>query len=273
MIFILLMFVAVIFCVFIFFRNKAFLSYFKRDSVCVFGKKGKGKDVLFNYAIKKEKIKPYSNYSYGGKAEVISLKELDIKNTYEEAFSENWNKVANYKIREGSSIFISDAGVYLPSQYYNQLNKKYPSLPLYMAVSRHLSDTKVHYNTQSIGRVWDKLREQITYFIEANKTTVFFNHLSVTTCTVYDRVETAEKGVTPFKPSRTKGKEEIEAERLRFVADNGLVRRLKVVQWLKKDSFDSRFFKKKLLIDSSAVVSVKGRRSGSSSAETDETVR
>ena len=148
-------------------QNKRILSYFKDDSVCVFGKKGKGKDILFQYVIRKQKVRPYSNTQYGDYNDLISIKDLQINNTFANAINEEWRKCDNYKIREGADIFISDCGVYLPSQYYSTLDKLYPDLPLFMAVSRHLSDSNVHINTQNIGRVWDKVREQCGYFIQA----------------------------------------------------------------------------------------------------------
>ncbi len=229
-------------------QNKRILSYFKDDSVCVFGKKGKGKDILFQYVIRKQKVRPYSNTQYGDYNDLISIKDLQINNTFANAINEEWRKCDNYKIREGADIFISDCGVYLPSQYYSTLDKLYPDLPLFMAVSRHLSDSNVHINTQNIGRVWDKVREQCGYFIQAKGTTVI-GRLFITRLVVYDRADVAERGVLPFKPNRKRRKAEIEAQRLDFVADYGFVKAFRLFQILPRDHYDSRFFRKKILAE------------------------
>lgn len=232
--------------------NRIVLSYFKYDSVCVFGKKGKGKDILFQYVIRKQKVRPYSNTSYGDSNDLISVSDLRINNTFSNAINEEWKKCDDYKIREGADIFISDCGVYLPSQYYSTLDKLYPDLPLFMAVSRHLSNTNVHINTQNIGRVWDKVREQCGYFIKARKTRVI-GRLAFTSLIVYDRSDTAEHGVLPFKPARKKRKAEVEAQRLDFVATYGLVKAYTLVQLLPRKHYDSRFFKQKILNEDKSI--------------------
>lgn len=141
---------------------RAVIKIFENGNVCVCGPKGSGKDVLFGNVIARRKQKYISNLDYTNDDRYIDLDFNDIdcgKNTYINLLDK---KVKYYKFphEKGSDIYISDAGVYLPSQYCNELNKRYPHLPTYFALCRQVSRNAVHINTQHLGRPWDKIREQ-----------------------------------------------------------------------------------------------------------------
>ena len=61
------------------------LRNFRRSNVIVFGKKGSGKDLLFQWVIhKRKKEEYYSNISYGYKFNYCSLLDVSVfPNTYE----------------------------------------------------------------------------------------------------------------------------------------------------------------------------------------------
>lgn len=181
-------------------KNRYLVSLFRHGNVIVFGRKGKGKDLIFNYVIHKRKKEKYiSNISYGldGKLEPITSLELG-NNTYESFINDEINKQTRDESKEGVDYYISDAGVFLPSQYTTLLDKKYKSLPIYYALSRHLYNSNVHANTQALSRLWNKLREQADSYVQACDTRNFGIFL-VTKYRIYDKYTTAEQEQKPIK--------------------------------------------------------------------------
>ena len=95
----------------------------------------------------------------------LELEKLDCgKNSYVD-FLEGSVKFYEYPYPDGTDIYISDAGVYFPSQYCNELNKQFKYFPTFMALTRHLGASNVHFNVQNLNRVWDKIREQSDQYI------------------------------------------------------------------------------------------------------------
>lgn len=174
------------------------VNMFKNHSVCVTGVKGSGKDLLFGNVIARIN-KPYvSNVDYGGTCFDLSFKALDMgANTYDD-FINDTLKSFSYPYPKGADIYISDVGVYLPSQYCNELNKKYPYFPSYFAFSRQISRNRIHFNTQSLNRCWDKLREQSDFYIRCNWCFYLFG-LVIQSVTVYDKAESCQSRVRPCR--------------------------------------------------------------------------
>src|SRR5690606_12577738 len=96
---------------------------------------------------------------------------------YENFINDNVQQIEKREQLECADIYISDAGIYLPAQYHYLLDKKYKSLPIFYALSRHLYNNNVHVNTQALNRVWDKLREQADSYFKALKTIKIFGLL------------------------------------------------------------------------------------------------
>lgn len=147
----------------IYFGLRPIIKLFKRGNCQVFGEKGDGKDVLFGNVIARRKGQYISNVDYTHDDRFIPL-DLSLLhcgyNTYEDLLL-NRVKYYEYPYPEGCDIYLSDTGVYLPSQYNGELNRKYPFLPTFLAVQRHISNgAGFHSNTQALSRPWDKLREQ-----------------------------------------------------------------------------------------------------------------
>ena len=89
----------------------------------VFGKKGTGKDLLFQVVVNRRNENHYSNINYGKKSLNVSIKELSLfPNTYESLIDNKIEKVEP-NLKEKYDIYISDGGVILPSQFDYLFNR------------------------------------------------------------------------------------------------------------------------------------------------------
>lgn len=140
------------------------IKMFKRGNVCVTGLRGTGKDILFGNVISRRKEPYISNLDYGGNYYGLDFKKLDIGSNYSQFIA---NSVYYYEFPYplGTDVYISDVGVYFPSQYCNKLNNEYEGLVYYQALSRQVSHNNVHINVQNLNRAWDKIREQSDMYI------------------------------------------------------------------------------------------------------------
>ena len=169
------------------------LRQFKNGNVIVAGKKGKGKDLLFQWVINHRKDFYYANISYGGDRKVIKLKDVTVyPNTYLTFLQDNIVK-SKHLFKEGKDIYISDIGNFLPSYMDAQLYKQFPSMPIFYSLSRHLYDSNIHCNTQSIERGWKALREQADFYIQVKGTTKLLGFIFITRMITYDRYESAKQ--------------------------------------------------------------------------------
>lgn len=138
---------------------------FKNGNVCVTGLRGTGKDVLFGNVIKRRKQAHISNLDYGGdKYHPLYLPYLNINNDYNNFISNDVNYY-EFMYPIGADVYISDVGVYFPSQYCNKLNNQYEGFVYYQALSRQVSHNNFHINVQNLNRAWDKIREQSDTYI------------------------------------------------------------------------------------------------------------
>lgn len=143
---------------------------FKKSNVVVAGKKGTGKDLIFNKVINRRNDYHYCNIPMGDKNKIISLKAVSVEpNTYKDFINENVTRI-NRTFYEKKDIYISDGGVYLPSYMDAVLYKTYPSMPIFYALSRHLYENNIHVNVQNYNRLWKALREQADFFVTCRKT-------------------------------------------------------------------------------------------------------
>lgn len=222
---------------------------FAKGNVSVFGNCGSGKDLLFSNVAVRSKGYVSNNY-YGGNFEPLDFSFLDVsKNTYVD-FIECRLKPYTYPYPIGHDIFVTDCGVYFPSQYCNELNKRYPYLPTFFAIRRHLGNCNIHYNTQALNRVWDKLREQSDTYILCRWAKVFFGKICIQKITVYDRLESAQNRIKPCRVrnpllgtpnSRMQAQIAID----NFANSHGEVRNLLLIYW-NKSKYDTHHFKKLL---------------------------
>lgn len=172
---------------------------FEFNSVIVYGKKGTGKDVIFQHVINIRNAPHYSNIKYSKLSIPVRLKDISAgKNTFKNLIN-GTIKPFKRPFKIGYDIYISDAGIYLPSQYQGKLCETYPGMPMYYALSRHLGRHNIHCNTQNLIRVWDKLREQANCYINTIKTISIDDNL-ITKIIVYSDYKSAlaEMPSNPF---------------------------------------------------------------------------
>lgn len=224
---------------------------FKRHSVAIAGPKGSGKDILMGNIISRSKSRFYiSNMDYKIKRKKfikVNFDKLNIKNRYDN-FIRNQIEPYFYPYPESVDIFISDCGVYFPSQYNVELNRKYPEFPAFMALSRHLGDCFVHTNAQNYDRVWDKIREQSDRFILCRSTFVLFGLIVFQRIRIYERRDTFINEIQPFRGKFTFNKEKRERlfqEQLQYENTHGSIQG-KMLVYLNRTHYNSRLFKELL---------------------------
>lgn len=228
---------------------KKIIRLYNRGSVCVTGERGSGKDMLQANVIFRRK-KPYvSNINY--RCQDSFYQDFDYENinlsgnTYKDILNCDVDYY-EYPYIMGSDIYISDIGVYFPSQYCNELNKAYPSLPLFFALSRQLGRCNVHLNVQNLGRAWDKIREQSDTYIRCRYCHVFFG-LVFQGITLYDKAQSCQDRVKPFKMSKPlinrESKTMISLYRDSFFNTHGMVKNMFLV-YRNKSDYDTYYFEK-----------------------------
>lgn len=225
-----------------YFDKMFILRAFKKGNIIVYGNKGKGKDLVFQKVIKWRKKEKYlSNLDYGWNYENIALKSIDINNDYNNFIHENIN-LANKQDYENKDIYISDTGVYLPSQHDSTLHKTYKSFPIFYALSRQLYHNNVHTNVQNLEREWKALREIGDGFIWSRKTIKVFG-LLITFCVYYDKYQTAVNKLLPMKkPKMLEGRSVYE----QYKATNGIIRKFFIINRIKTNKYDTRAFHEKV---------------------------
>ena len=155
-------------------KKRAFVKLFDGGNVIVTGLRGRGKDLAFCLVVNARKRDYISNIQYSDPRKKYKRFPLDLKvwelsgNTYTDMITGEV-KTYVYPYPDGLDYYISDAGIYFPSQYQAELCKKYKSAPMFQALSRHLGDCNVHCNVQNMPRLWDKIREQIDIYVRMDK--------------------------------------------------------------------------------------------------------
>lgn len=167
-------------------------KYFNSGNVCVTGLRGRGKDMMLANIACRNNHSYISNVDYTGDNRYIPLNLTALncgQNNYRN-FISGEIKPYDYPYADNTDIYISDVGVYFPSQYCNELNRDYKEFPVFMALSRQLGDNNVHINVQNLNRAWDKIREQSDTYIYCRWCKVFFGKIVIQRITIYDKYET-----------------------------------------------------------------------------------
>lgn len=232
---------------------KKIVRYFSDGNVCVTGLRGRGKDMLIANVIARRKRDYISNMDYA----IFDLSHIPLNldslnlahNSYKNFIAGNVNKY-EYPYPEDRDIYLSDAGVYFPSQYCNELNKFYPELPYFMALSRQIAHANFHINVQNLNRAWDKIREQSDIYIYCRWCRVLPFGIVVQGVTVYDKYESCVNRVKPFRVSlpvlgNSQSKMSVRLSRDKFEQDNGTVHNM-VLVYFNRSHYDTRYFKKLL---------------------------
>ena len=235
--------------------RKLYKRYFKKGNVCVTGLRGCGKDMLFGNIVARSTSKYISNIDYNVKKSKyyrFCPSALRIGSTYEDFIGGSCREFTyTYPIK--ADYYLSDIGVYFPSQYNGELNKKFKDIPVFMALSRHIAECNVHINVQNLNRAWDKIREQSDTYIKCNWCRVLFGRLVVQSITVYDKYESCLNRVEPFRALRppllahgtNRGQYQVKNEELLrgFKERNGSVRKYTLI-YFNKSKYDTLQFRK-----------------------------
>lgn len=225
---------------------KEISNIFCKSNCIVYGRKGCGKDLIFNAVINNRNTVCFSNIMYNKDLCVLkSIQDFSVyPNTFINMLEQNIIPIKKDYGVEGVDMYISDGGIYLPSQYSQQLVKQYPSLPIYYALSRHLANMNIHINTQYLGRVWDKLREQADGYFKAVETKKsLFGKSLITEVIYYDTYKSAMAELLPYKKGLIDSKEDV-ANMKDFEAKNGIVKRYFIKQKISDLKYDTRYFHK-----------------------------
>lgn len=235
-------------------RLKKIIRLFEDGNVCVCGQRNKGKDMLTANVIARRK-KPYASnidYTQDELYQKLDFDDIDVgKNTYMDLIR-GTVKFYEYPYEMGSDIYISDAGIYLPSQYCNELNKLFPYLPTFFAVSRHVARANVHINVQHLARLWDKLREQAgDVYIRCRFCKVLFGKIVIQKVTLYDKYQSALDRVEPCRITvpllaKREVKQNAQIYLDKFRNTYGMVRNGLLI-YINKSTYDTHHFEKLFL--------------------------
>lgn len=234
------------------FNFKKIRSLFKKGNIIVTGLRGTGKDMLFANVIARDK-KPYiSNINYRVRSAYIplNLKKLDLPLKYDSFITGDFIPY-DYPYPEKSDIYISDAGVYFPSQHQGQLVRDYVGVPYFQALSRHLGDSNFHCNVQNLNRLWDKIREQSDIYIRCLSCKVI-GKLVIQSVIIYDKYDSCLNRVEPYvhiktpllgnSQSRAEFRSKDELAYREFKERNGSVKKYSFA-YFNKSKYDTRLFK------------------------------
>lgn len=232
---------------------------FELGNCCVVGERGHGKDMLIANVVAFRSLPYISNVEYKKRGKLpLDFYPLDFSsidcggNVYDNFISGNIKKYV-YPYPLGVDVYISDVGVYLPSQYCNELNRKYKEIPTFMALSRHLGECNVHINVQNLNRAWDKLREQSRTYITCLFCKVFkfpFNRqLVIQKIRIYEKYQSCVDNVPmlklPFYLYLGKDKTQARLYKLNYRISHGDIKEKLLVYWNRSD-YDTHIFRKML---------------------------
>ena len=227
-------------------RFKKIIKMFEDGNVCVTGLRGRGKDMLMSNVVVRREKSYVSNVNYGGDFHAWRYEDFDIGGNSYKNFINGGLWHYEFPFDDGTDLYLSDVGVYFPSQYCNELNRDYKQFPIYMALSRHLAAGNVHFNVQNLNRAWDKIREQSDQYILCRWCIVW--HGWVLQCVrIYEMYDSCLHRVPPFRLRKpwilaVEARRQWEMEKERYEQKFGIVQQ----RWLlyrNKSSYDTRIFK------------------------------
>lgn len=224
------------------------IRLFEKGGVCVCGLRGTGKDMLTSNVIARRNLPYVSNVPYGYQHIPLDFSDIDCGgNTYAEFISSNVTPYT-FPFPDGTDIYLSDAGVYLPSQYCGELNKRYPYLAVFQALSRHLGQSNMHFNAQNLNRVYDKIREQSDTYVMCNWCYVLFGgRVVLQKVTLYERYESAVARIRPCRVkmpllARGERRDRIQMYIDDFINKHGMVKS-GILLYRNRGDYDTRYFK------------------------------
>lgn len=237
---------------------KKIIKLFEDGNVCVTGLRGRGKDILMANVVERRQLPYIANIDYTEDYIPLNFKDIDCgKNNYRNFISGDLN-FYDFPYEDGTDIYISDVGVYFPSQNCSELNREYKEVPIFMALSRQLGECNVHFNVQNLNRAWDKLREQSDLYIACQRclyiplSKIFSNarDLVLQRVIVYDRYQSCVDRISPYQPkvplmASREMRQLDDIERQRYRQTFGMVSP-RILIYTNRSSYNTREFKEKL---------------------------
>lgn len=179
-------------------RFKKLIKLFEDGNVCVCGLRGRGKDLLMSNVVIRRRLPYISNIDYGAQHFDFNYNDLNCgKNTYNRFIDGDVNYY-KFPYPDGTDVYLSDAGIYFPSQFCNELNKKYAYMSVFQAISRHVGNCNFHFNAQNLNRVWDKIREQSDIYILCRRC-FYIKGFVIQFITIYDKYDSAVARMKPLR--------------------------------------------------------------------------
>lgn len=230
----------------LFFTKKLFDS-----NVMIDGERGTGKDMLFSNVIARRRAPYYispvdykiTNKIFKKRWIKLDLNKLITHNGYKNFITGNFVYYF-YPYKDNVDIYLPDCGVYFPAQYCNELNRDYKDIPTFIALSRHLGECNIHCNTQSLNRVWDKLREQSSTYIHCLSCKVVFGYV-FQRIRIYERYDSALQRIAPFRAPFSPNKETralYNAQRVAYQNQHGFIKE-RLLIYKNKSAYNTRYFR------------------------------
>lgn len=226
-------------------------QYFKKLSIVVCGKRGKGKDTILSYIYSQRCYKSINcNIPLTKKTtNLIKIKDIMLPEYISRKSIENMDftklDFKKYQFLENPTI-ISDAQINFPNFEDSQLKKEYSSLAISYQVWRHLYNAPLHFNTQNFDRLWKILREQVEDCIKMLMC-IRLPHYTILKCRYYENAKDCIDNLKPLKISLLRLVKDdvvkVENSKRGFIKDYFLLIPNKRIQ------HDSRFYKK-IIFDS-----------------------
>lgn len=225
---------------------KKIIKKFREGNVCVTGLRGRGKDLMIANVVVRRGEPYVCNVDYGGNHYPLEPENLDCgKNTYKNFISGDV-KYYKYPYPDGTDVYISDAGIYFPSQYCGELNKEFPYISTFSAISRHVGDVNLHFNVQNLNRCYDKLREMSDCYLNCLGCKVIFG-IVFQLVREYDNYDSCIKRIKPFNvnvPIIGSGatRYNVRLQKANYEANHGYIKN-HILIYRNKSNYNTRFFK------------------------------
>lgn len=220
------------------------IKLFEDGNVCVTGLRGRGKDLLISNVVLRRKLPYVCNVDYGGNYIAFNPNDFNCGCNSYKNFIENDVKYYHYPFGDNVDCYVSDAGIYFPSQFCNELNKYYPYMATFQALSRHFG-CNFHINVQNLNRCWDKIREQSDTYIMTMGCKVLFG-IVFQRIRIYEKYESCVNRMPPFRVttpllSSPQTRINIKLQKQMYESTHGEIKSMFLI-YRNKSNYNSRFF-------------------------------
>lgn len=224
---------------------RSIIRSFEKGNVCVCGMMGTGKDVLFGNVINRIKRPYISNLDYGGQRIKFKPWMLNFNNTWRNLMEDHINRF-EYIFPDRFHFYMSDLGIYMPSQNQSELCKEYPYIPTSMPMMRQVAGAWFHANCQVPNRIWDKAREHFDIWYRCIFCKVLFGKIVIQYLIEYDKYQSVVDRVPPFplrRPLLNKDRQQLyDIQKSNYLISHGKVKPKFLIYW-NRSKHNTRGFK------------------------------